>query len=367
MIEYINIKNYQSHVDTRIELSSGITAITGLSMNGKTAIKRAFEWLRTNRPLGFRFNHRYNDEPTEVEIGVDGHVLKAVKSNKALDSEGNKALYSIMYPDGTEKTFSAFGTDVPKKVREVLGVTDISVQDQLDAYLLVISSSGEIAKTINKITGLDIGDLWLKQINQVLKDFNKDKARLQGEVDFLQEDVKKYEGVDSLYREVQTAALLEEEYSLDVSHHNSIIDSINRYNAAEAQYNQIVWDVKPLQDLLNEYETVSKEVLNIQIQKEKITDAMMIGENIKEIQSAIQFLTPELEKVQSILDIREERKGIHKILMAYNNIVKVHSLDLVEYIGNKDQLKHTLLNLGQCHFCGNKITKDNVANILENL
>jgi exonuclease SbcC len=367
MIEYIQIKNYQSHVCSRLDLSPGMTAITGQSMNGKTAIKRAIEWLRTNRPLGFRFSHRYNDDPTEVEIGVDGHVVKATKSTKALDAEGNKAVYSILYPDGNEKIFSAFGTDVPKKVKELLSISDISIQDQLDAYLLVISSSGEIARTINRITGIDIGDHWLKDINKSLSSVNNEHDRLDGDISFLSTDIKKYEGVDDLEKVIQTATLLQAEYKSQSSIHDGLVDSINQYNSAKQWRKEITNQISPLLELEEKYDSVVEEIQFIKEEIEAITDTMLLGESGKDIKSALDFLSPEMEKIQDLIDMKKRRDNIAKILAMY--VVSRGTIDStkIEIEKNSTELKQLLENMGVCTFCGGEINQSRITNILERI
>ena len=81
MIKKIKIENFQSHRDTELEFSKGVNVITGLSNSGKTAIIRAFQLLKNNRPLGFRYNRTKN--PTKIEFeDFDGNKAKLTKTKK---------------------------------------------------------------------------------------------------------------------------------------------------------------------------------------------------------------------------------------------------------------------------------------------
>lgn len=367
MIEYIEIENYQSHTKTRIDLSEGITAITGLSMSGKTAIKRAFEWLRKNRPLGFRFNYRYANDPTKVEIGVDGHVITAIKSSKALDEEGNKALYSILYPDGKKETFTAIGTDVPEKVTELLGVSDISIQDQLDAYLLVISSSGEIARTINRITGIDIADKWIKEIGQCQGEIKRESSRLEGEVGFLESDLEKYTGIDDLYKEIQAALLLESEYQNLIRENNLIVDSINQFQASLRERENISEELSPLDEVLIDFDDIKIEIQGVEEEIRDIKSAILLGENKERIENSISPFLSELESVETILSIKEERTGLLLEIRRYQNAERERnqkSKDLENYLSD---LRTALLNQRTCSECGSPLTEARVRSILENI
>ena len=367
MIEYIEIENFQSHTDTRIDLSEGITAITGLSMNGKTAIKRAFEWLRKNRPLGFRFNHRYGNGPTKVEVGVDGHIVSYLKSNSPIDSEGNKSAYKIKYPDGKEDYFTVFGSNVPEEVSSLLGISDISIQDQLDAYLLVISSSGEIAKTINKITGIDIGDKWVKEIRDLLKDIKRESSKLEGEIVFIQRDIQKYEGVDDLYREIQAGMILESEYKMDIEKNNSIVDYINSYRSAE-QWRRTTFDeLSPLESLLNEYEYVVKEISSIEEKTSDINSAMLTGEAANEVQSALDLLLPDLAKLEEINSIKEKMTGLKEDIRLHKSKVDLFGLAKEQFEEGRRKLEEALRAKGICGLCGGPLTDDRIRDMMENL
>src|SRR4030042_4810240 len=100
MLEYLHLKYFRSHIDSRFDFSKGATAIIGLSMSGKTIVGRALEVLRNYRPPGFSYRYRYDDQPCVIEAGVDGHVVRLQKRTKALGREGNKAVYYLRYPTG---------------------------------------------------------------------------------------------------------------------------------------------------------------------------------------------------------------------------------------------------------------------------
>ena len=365
MIDYIIIRNFQSHVNTRVDFSPKLTAITGESMSGKTAIKRALELVRTNRPLGFRYNYRYAEGPTIVEIGVDGHIVRFAKSTNPIDDEGNKAAYHIEYPDGRTEYFTAFGTSVPSEVSELLGISDISIQDQLDAYLLVISSSGEIAKTINRITGIDIGDNWLKEINKTATVVEKEKDKLSGEVEFLTQEVQKYEGVDDLDATVQTAKLLDAEYQDLIRKNNDIVDIINKHTAAKQWLKETKENLSPLESILKEFEDADSALSALKKKREDILNAMLIGEELNEIKSVIEFLSPELERLEEIAALEERREGINSFINKYLESREQCRLTAVEITRQKKNLEMELLRLGVCNFCGSKIDDRKVIQILE--
>jgi exonuclease SbcC len=358
MIEYIEVKNFQSHRHSRIELCSGTTAITGLSMNGKTAIKRAFEWVRNNRPTGFRFNYRYADDPTVVEIGVDGGFVRLEKSTK-----GSKY---IVKDKGRYSEHKAFGTSVPPEVTELLGVSDISIQDQLDAYLLVISSAGEIARTINRITGIDIGDKWIKEINQATTSLTREDTKLEGEVDFLREEIKKYDGVGKAKAWIDHAVQKQSEYDAKLFRNNSLTDLINSYAAAEKESIQIRQKILPLQACAEDLSML------INLIKEKIELKKMcmgisaLSINLEEVRRDINLMAPMVNVFKYYQQLKIDMDGIKGIIKDYNAASKSRIECATAIADTIEAIKAELVKrAGRCWVCGQLVS--NMDKMIENL
>ncbi len=54
-IEAVRLENFQSHLDTYIELDKGLNVLVGQSDSGKTAILRGVRWVLFNQPRGTDF------------------------------------------------------------------------------------------------------------------------------------------------------------------------------------------------------------------------------------------------------------------------------------------------------------------------
>jgi len=313
MIEGIDIINYQSHVNTSIDFHEATTAITGLSMEGKTAILRAFEHLRTNRPLGVKRIHRYTDEPMEIVIRVDGHRVGFKKGIKAIDSEGTKSLYYIIYPNKKRRDFKTIGSGPPpKEVTDILNISDISIQNQLDAYLLITSTGGEIAKIINKITGLDEGEEWIKNITIAINNITNRKSILESNVKELESDIKKYDGI--------------EEFKKIASSLKAIQNDIEKKTEAKAEIILLYSSIQGAEQSIKIVNRLKKEI-NPYIVK------------IKNIEDDLTYL-------------RETEQIIRTYLTNYNAAKEAKK----ELSKAKDSYARELVKIGKCFVCGEKIT-----------
>lgn len=357
MLEYIWLKNFQSHIDTRIDLSNA-TAITGLSMSGKTVIIRGFEWLRTNRPSGLHFNYRHHKKhkPTSVEVGVNKHIVRLTKSKKALDEEGNKAIYYIRYPDGTEIEEKTFGTSVPESITKALNVSNISIQRQLDAYLLVISSSGEIARTINKITGIDIGDNWIKEIKKTINSLNMQESNIKINIQTMKNNLKKYDGIDKASNIIAEAKAIQSIYKEKINQRLEMVDLINTHTNADSK--RLIWEerLKKLNGSLQQIESIDSKISLKKQQVDMTNNLILMAKAKKESKSTLDFLQPKLERLIKIENRILFQKEIEKIIdqsIAASNLFDETSLAID---GAIMELKAKLKEIGQCYTCGSELT-----------
>lgn len=144
MIEFIRARNFQSHADSQIDLDGRVTVVVGTSNSGKSAIIRALEWVRTNRPRGKSFI-RLGTARALVEVGCSESGVLISRERAKSDNK-----YTV-----EDEEFSAVGTGVPEEVTQALGISEIQVQRQLDGPFLVLESPGKVAAAINEAVGLD--------------------------------------------------------------------------------------------------------------------------------------------------------------------------------------------------------------------
>jgi DNA repair protein SbcC/Rad50 len=358
MIEYIHIKGFRSHLDTRIDLSSGMTAVTGKSMDGKTNILRAATWAKDNRPSGSNFRYRYDDIDTVVEIGVDGCIVTHMKSSKPLNEEGHKALYIIQYPDGTKREFSAYGTSVPEEISNLLNISDICFQNQLDPYMLVISSSGKIAETINKITGIDISDKWNKKIRAASKDIKAEMKVLEVDQKRLIVELEPFQGIDEARMAAEEARRIQEQYDKIIFDSNTVLDLVDVIRASEFEINKNKSVLMALRDLMSEYTRIESEIARIEEINQKAAMISRAQKDKDELKSKIDDLKPLLTKCE-VLD-SQIKMGFKFIGMAQQLKDTQVIVDLFKV--DRDQAKEeyitVLTSSGKCYVCGSDLNAD---------
>lgn len=175
-IKKVIIQNFQSHRDTRLELSPGLNVITGPSDQGKSAIIRALRWLFFNEPRGSQFL-RVGASTCRVEVELDdGTVI-------ARERAANRNRY-ILRRNGEERIFEGFGHDVPPEVVEASGIRKAVLDDnneivlhissQLEGPFLLAETGATKARAIGRLKGVHV-------VDAALGDVALELTRLQAE------------------------------------------------------------------------------------------------------------------------------------------------------------------------------------------
>lgn len=152
MITSLKLKGFQSHLDTKLEFSSGVNILIGPSRNGKTAALRALNWIAKNRPIGIDSFVTHGQKEISATLELDGHTIVRKKN-------GGENVYIL---DGEK--FAGIGTDVPRPVVELLNLSDLNMAEQFDQPFLLFDSPGQVARVLNSVVHLESIDRALAEV-----------------------------------------------------------------------------------------------------------------------------------------------------------------------------------------------------------
>lgn len=208
------IENFQSHERTEITFSEGLNVFVGPSDSGKSAILRALRWVLYNQPRGSDFIRTGASRCRVTLILSDGTQIVRERSSSV-----NR--YLIRDAQGKEQVFEGFGSDVPGEVLEAHGMVPLQLDgereltlqigQQLEGPFLLSESGGTRAKSIGRISGAYYLDL---AQNQTAKDRRAVSTRLKyvdEEMKRREEELKPYEVLPQLRKQLDRAAALREE------------------------------------------------------------------------------------------------------------------------------------------------------------
>ena len=165
MIKELQLKNFQSHRDSKLSFHPGVNVIVGASDSGKSAILRALRLVVFNRPGGEAYRSNWGGH-TSVFLTTENATIKRQK-----DTHENSYIMEKTMP----AVFTAFGTNVPEPIKAELNMDEVNIQRQLDSPFLLSDSDtpGQVAAYFNKIAGIDVIDKAIKQAKQEIAQTEK--------------------------------------------------------------------------------------------------------------------------------------------------------------------------------------------------
>jgi len=199
MLGKISSTNFQSHLNTEINLSPGVNVIKGQSNSGKSSIVRFLRWAILNRPSGFGFKSNFSNpsDVTSVDISFldSSHHVERERDNKQ-----NRYVISRQGKDGfyDNEEFEALRGDVPREISDVLMMDERNISCQHDGYFLLNDSAGDVAKKLNSVVGLDIIDRMISDVSSSISSLSRDVKTSELAISALEEDVKGYGWVDKI-------------------------------------------------------------------------------------------------------------------------------------------------------------------------
>jgi len=347
MINSIKIQNFQSHINTHLELDPGVNAIVGPSDCGKSVVFRALNWLINNRPGGQEFHSWVGGDPS-VTLDLDDATITRSR-------RGNENIYKL-----DDQEFKAFATTVPEPIQDALNISDINFQFQLDDPFMFGESPGNIARKLNEVVDLAVIHKSQFNINQRL---TKEKDQLKSA------EIKKKEKLDELkeYDWLPDAELhLFKLEQLD----KSIIDNKQQALALEIiikEIGRIAIDLEILSLGPIKAENEVQELIDLDNQIDKnFEDSKILDDLISEIDR----LKEEVEKAQGCLQFEtavQEANDLNRALgmrwVDRNNFMRF--LDDIKKVQDELDYKKERLEIieeefneimpSECPLCGQEV------------
>jgi DNA repair ATPase RecN len=273
MIEYIEIKGFESHDHTIIDdVSPGLNLICGDSNAGKTSIVRAIKLVAYNEfdPKSVRVGC------TECQVTVRTHrgEVKVTRGPK-------KNLWEVTPKGKPTEHFDKVGRSVVPRAAEILGLNvvtlgdvdvPVNIMDQLESHFMLAGignkdASGSMrAQVVDEISGLS-------GIEGVIKGVSLDNHRLGREVSTAEKEILKVEG--ELHNEIELGEendRLKSAEELLKSHDECSELSGSGVELAES-HRVVAVDAKRLKDGLDELPDVDKFKVVIKTASTMLDDA----------------------------------------------------------------------------------------------
>lgn len=301
----VDIKDFQSLKKAYIELTPGITVITGATNNGKSAIIRAIDSALFN--LGDDAMVRGGQRYYGVKISNDSHTMLMAR-----DNVGKNEKTAYQFDDGTVQ--KKVGRGQLEEVSRMFNIREVKMNNgtkmkinfwyQNDKPFLMDKTAGQLYEFLSlsscdnyarvlKSLGSDVRSI-NSDINTLTTEINTYKSLINDKKDFLD----KNEGFDLVYQE----ALEVDSMGTLLSDVSDILDSVDTTNDTITKLSSFKSDIDAkisLIDMVN-VSTMYHDVLSL---NSKISSLGELLYYIDDISTKISQLDTEQKELTSNIDV----------------------------------------------------------------
>jgi len=362
LIKQIQIKNFQSHKDTKLEFGDGVNIIRGQSDTGKSAIFRAIRWLKDNRPQGDAFRSNFASTKAVVDITVEFGDGSWVSRRRG----GTVNSYVTSNNDELE----ALRSEVPEEVRAIVQLEDYNIQGQHDKYFMLQSTAGEVAKMLNDIVGLDIIDTCYKKINSIILDSKREFDRCDSQIEGLKEELEAFKDFETMVKRVDkfeeqlvARQKCREERTGLIKYANNLerlvqeISDFDKWLSLEDSVRGLFIEANKMESMVNNRQTIEGIITSVQTIRTEIEDLDFEAEHEKWILEMIEVIR---ENKRVILQVKEIHDVVDDLKDVLSDIDNAEG-DL-EY--KNAALRKFLNDHRLCPTCGSELTDETIRRML---
>lgn len=327
-IEYIEILNFQSHANTKLDFDEGVNVIIGPSDSGKTAVIRALKWIFFNEPSGTDIIKKGEDSAkVTLKLNTGFKIIRGRSKSKNY--------YEIISPENETQRFEGFGVNVPQEIINLTGINKIylgnmkkylNIAEQLESPFLITDSPSIKANALGKLAGVDIIDKALGNLSKDMYEINSARKSIENEIrdqkdilknfEYLKDDKIKIERLEYLFNQVDeyktklnTLNDLEKKYSNNLEKTNQTIEYLEKF--------------KNLDELFLIYEKMAYKVNNLKLYSNLNNKLLYTDSKIKELEILLRKI--DTDKISNIYsNLLEINKTLEKYKYVYKNFVNIN-------------------------------------------
>ena len=375
-ISKVEIRNFQSHKHTILNLDEGINLITGTSNAGKSAINRAIYWAISNKPAGDYFIRRGAPYAEVILTYSDGTQLirfRGIEENYV----------KILYTDGTEIYKEKFGQEYPEEIKNFLSIPrdnkiigNLFYAEQMSPLFLVNLSTSDLPRAIGFLAGSDVMEFAYKEMMQDSRQIKRDADKNQTEIKKIELELKKFTNLDNKLLLLEECKGIKEKLDSLTNIKNDIENTkIKRDLTHESiqlicqrlkdlkQLSNLTEDIDIIKSICSDYNTINTMLnstnstkTNINRIKEK---ASLFSEFFKSYKKTslndLKKTLPLIKDIQGISDTHY--KHMESVNYIKNRLYDIESETLVAKKEVKVLKKKLLESDFICKTCGQKIIK----------
>ncbi len=320
MLKQLKIKNFQNHKDSVLNFHQNVNKICGSSNEGKTTTFRSEELILKNRPSGYGYKPytaKKKDITEVTNIFDDGEVIR--RRGDTIDE----------YEFNGEK-FTALNRQTPSEIKDFLNIADYQFQDQHSAHFFISQTPGERAKLLNEISGLEIIDRSIANVNSIIKKNTADLKQNNESIKDLESKIGKISFIKEAEEILVQIELLFTEYEqLEIENKKlkEYCDELKEVESKISELNEFL-KVKPLYQVIVDCVSETNE-LNVR--------NTQLYEYVKNIEN----LTEVIDSNKDFLKVKGFYKELNVLFSEYYELLS-KTEELQKYIDSVKEIEQTI-------------------------
>jgi exonuclease SbcC len=318
MLKFLKLKNFQSHKESEFKFHPGINVVCGPSNSGKTSLFRAIIKLWRNRPLGTRqISNFAKGGNASITAGVDDKVISL--------EFGKDTTYRVE-TNGKIQEFKSFGANVPDVVSAELNLDPINIQTQLEQHFLIVSSPGDVARELNKITRIEKVDAWVSSLTSKINGENRDVKLLEKQILDHERDLYIYKDLDKFEEDVVHGEYLQSLIDKNEVKAVRLQDYIKQLKYIKEELISVSNDILTLKPLVEELE--EEVILYNRLDKQEtiLTQLVETGKILEERKKFVDVIDPLVQDLQrqwtSFVGLKRKNELLEQIVVTQKEIAK---------------------------------------------
>lgn len=287
MFKSLEIHNFQSHKHTVFDFHSGVNAIIGKSHSGKSVVVKAIKWICENKPYPLNEDKYRSDwgGKTQVSVTLDsGDIISRVR-----DKTDN------YYQINEDEPLKAFGSSVPQAVSDLFRIGDINIQEQKDKHFLLSVSAGEVARSLNKIAGLEDIDESTKYLKGKERGLTSEQKIKKKDLKALEAELASYNYLDEMEAMVSNLEMVDGQIRTKKA-------SLQKLRQIQVGYHTQSKKIKEMAKLL----IIEKDVNSVVLIGKEVKKVKKLFEALQTIKRRRKAAQESIRKAKIILRLRPE-------------------------------------------------------------
>lgn len=345
MLESLSLQNLQSHKNSVINFSPGITCIVGANNAGKTAILRAL-WCLAFNPKGYYSKlKRHKKFFPVIKAKWNGHIIERNKDGYVLDG----------------RPYHAVRDTVPKDIAVILNLNEINFKMIREELFLISMPPGQRAKLINRASGLDSQEELIGYCKRQIKEHTDEikikahlRTSLQSTISKLTPILDIEEDIERIGKDLGRIEEIETEFG-DISEKYDRLIELNPIFEQSKLLNELSKNTKEITDINTKLEVRGREIVHLGYSIDRLERMGEIME-LEEAQKNLQILLTDITKRDAkIHEQMKEAKDLSEKLDRLFEIMDTVDTNTRRLEKAVEELKEAYKTVKVCPLCNSEL------------